>query len=78
MATSSVDDDLHESSIDVSLGVEDMSSLVFVLLILKCQDLGDNKGGARILITKDSIIFILINAPVHGHLLNIFHFIFTH
>ena len=46
--------------------------------MLKSQDLGDNESGARILITKDLIIFILIHAPVHGHLLKGFHLLFTH
>ena len=46
--------------------------------MLKCQDFGDNESGARILITKDLIIFILIHAPVHGHLLKGFHLLFTH
>ncbi len=58
MTTPSVDDDLHGPSIDAGLGVEDMASLVFILLMLKCQDFGDNESGARILITKDLIIFV--------------------
>ena len=78
MTTSSIDDDLDGSSIDAGLCVEDVASLVFFLLMLKCQDFGDNESGARILITKDLIIFILVHAPLHGHLLNSFHFIFTH
>jgi hypothetical protein len=78
MATSYVDDDLHRPSVDARFGVEDMSSLVFVLLLLKCQDFGDNESGARIFVTKNLIIFILIHAPVHGHLLKGFHFLFTH
>ena len=45
METSSIDDDLHGPSIDARLGVEDMASLVVVLLMLKCQDLGDNESG---------------------------------
>lgn len=44
----------------------------------KSQDFGDNESGARILITKDLIIFILIHAPVHGHLLKSFHLLITH
>ena len=78
MATPSIDDDLHGPSIDARLGVEDMASLVFVLLMLKSQDFGDNKSGARIFITKDLIIFIFVHAPVHGHLLKGFHVLFTH
>ena len=79
MATPSIDDDLDGPSIDSGLGVEDMASLVFVLLMLKSQDLGDNKSGARIFITKDLVIFIfVVHLPVHGHLLKGFHFSFTH
>ena len=78
MATSSVDDDLHEPSIDTRLGVEDMASLVFVLLVLKCQDLGDNESGARIIVTKDLVFFIFIHLSVHGHVLKRFHFFLTH
>ena len=78
MATPSVDDDLDRPSIDAGLCVEDVASLVFFLLMLKCQDFGDNESGARILITKDLIIFILVHAPVHGHLLKGFHFSFAH
>ena len=69
MATTSIDDDLDGPSIDAGLSVEDVASLVFFLLMLKSQDLGDNKSGARILIRKDLIIFILVQAPVHGHFL---------
>ena len=78
MATLSIDYDLHGPSIDAVLGVEDMASLVFVLLMLKSQNLGDNKSGARIFVTKDLIIFIFVHLPVHGHLLRGFHFFFTH
>ena len=78
MATSSIDDDLDEPSIDAGLGVEDMASLVFVLLMLKSQDLGENKSGARIFVTKDLIIFILIHLSVHSHIIKCFHFSFTH
>ena len=78
MATPSIDDDLDGPSIDVGLCVEDVASLVFVLLMLKSQDFGDNESGARILITKDLVIFIFVHAPVHGHLLKGFHFLFTH
>ena len=78
MATPSIDDDLDGPSIDAGLGMEDMASLVFFLLMLKCQDLGDNKSGARIFITKDLIIFIFVHAPVHGHLLKGFHLLLTH
>ena len=46
--------------------------------MLKCQDLGDNESGARILITKNLIIFILVHASVHGHLLKGFHLLVTH
>ena len=78
MATTSIDDDLDGSSIDAGLCVEDVASLVFVLLMLKSQDFGDNESGARILITKDLIIFTLVHSLVHGHLLKGFHFLFTH
>ena len=78
MTTTSIDDDLDGSSIDVGLGVEDVASLVFFLLMLKSQDFEDNESGARILITKDLIIFILVHTPVHGHLLKGFHLLFTH
>ena len=37
-----------------------------------------NESGARILITKDLIIFILVHTPVLGHLLKGFHLFFTH
>ena len=79
MATTSIDDDLDGPSIDAGLSVEDVASLVFVLLMLKSQDLGDNKRGARIFVTKDLMIFIfVVHLPVHGHLLKGFHFLFTH
>ena len=78
MRTTSIDDDLDGPSIDTGLGVEDMASLVFVLLMLKSQDFGDNESGARILITKNLIIFIFLHASVHGHLLKGFHLLFTH
>ena len=45
VATTSVDDDLDGPSIDAGLCVEDVASLVFFLLMLKSQDLGDNKSG---------------------------------
>ena len=78
MATPSIDDDLHGPTIDADLGVEDVSSLGFFLLMLKSQDFGDNESRARILITKDLIIFILVHASVHGYLLKGFHLLFTH
>ena len=78
MTTPSIDDDLEGPSISAGLGVEDMTSLVFVMLMLKSQDFGDNESGARILITKYLIIFIFVHAPVHGLLLKGFHFVFTH
>ena len=77
MATTSIDDDLDGSSIDAGLGVEDMASLVFVLLVLKCQDLGDNETGGRIIVKKDLVIFIFIHLPVHGHMLEVFHLFLT-
>ena len=46
--------------------------------MLESQDFGDNENGARILITKDLVIFILIHAPVHGHFLKSFHLLITH
>ena len=58
--------------------MEYVASLVFFLLMLKSQDLGDNKSGARILITKDLIIFIFIHLSVHGHVLKGFHFFIVH
>ena len=45
MTTPSIDDDLDGSSIDAGLGVEYVASLVFFLVILKGQDLGDNESG---------------------------------
>ena len=78
MTTPSIDDDLDGSSIDADLGVEYVASLVFFLVMSESQDLGDNKSEARIFITKHLITFILVHAPVHGHLLKGFHFSFTH
>src|SRR3990170_15803 len=78
MTTPSIDDDLHGPSIDAGLGVEDMASLVFVLLMLKCQDLGDNKSGARIFVAKDLLIFIFVHLPVHGHICKGFYLLVTH
>ena len=78
METTSIDDDLEGPYIDAGLCVEDVASLVFFLLMLKSQDFGDNESGAQILITKDMIIFILVHAPVHGHLLKGFHLLVTH
>ena len=78
MDTPSINDDLDGPSIDAGLGMKDMASLVFLLLMLKCQDLGDNESGAWIFVTKDVIIFIFVRLPVHGHLLKFFHFSFTH
>ena len=78
MTTTSIDDDLDGPSIDAGLCVEDVASLIFFLLMLKSQDFGDNESGARILITKDLIIFILIHTPVHCHLIKGFHLLFTH
>ena len=46
--------------------------------MLKSQNLGDNKSGARIFVTKDVIIFIFVHLPVHGHLLKSFHLLITH
>ena len=69
---------LTDLSIDAGLCVEDVASLVFFLLMLKSQDLGDNESGARILITEDLIIFILVHLMVHGDVLDSFHLIFTH
>ena len=63
MTTTSIDDDLDRPSIDVGISVEDVTSLVFFLLMLKSQDFGDNESGARIFITKDLIIFIVIHLP---------------
>ena len=44
MITPSIDDDLDGSSIDAGLGVEYVASLVFFLVMLESQDLGDNKS----------------------------------
>ena len=78
MTTPSIDDDLDGPSIDDGLGMEYMASLVFFLLMLKGQDLGDNESGARIIVTKDLVIFIFIHLPVHGHVHKGFQFFFTH
>ena len=45
MTTPSIDDDLDGSSIDAGLGVEYVASLVFFLVMLESQYLGDNKSG---------------------------------
>ena len=45
MTTPSIEDYLDGSSIDVGLGVEDVASLVFVLVVLERQDLGDHERG---------------------------------
>ena len=45
MTTPSIDDDLDGSSIDAGLGVEYVASLVFFLVMLESQDLGDKKSG---------------------------------
>ena len=42
MTTPSTDDDLDGPTIDAGLGMKDVASLVFFLLMLKSQDLGDN------------------------------------
>jgi hypothetical protein len=78
VATSAVDDDLDGMSLDTCFGMEDMATLVFVLLLLKCQDLGDNKSRARIIVAKHLIVFIFIHLSMHGHMLKCFHFFFTH
>ena len=78
MATPSIDDDLDGPSIDAGLCVEDMASWIFVSLMLKSQDLGDNQSGTRVFVTKDLIIFIFIHLSVHGHFHKGFHFSFTH
>ena len=78
MATTSVDDDLDGPSVDAGLCVEDVASLVFFLLMLKSQDLGDNESRARVFMKKDLVIFIFIHSPMHGHLLKSFHLLMTH
>ena len=78
MAASDIDDDLDGTSFGARFGVEDTAMLVFVLLMLKCQDLGDNESGARIIVTKDLVIFIFIHALLHGHVLKRFHFFLSH
>ena len=45
MATPYIDDDLDGPSIDAGLGMEYVTSLVFFLVMLKGQDLGDNESG---------------------------------
>ena len=45
ITTPSIDDDLDGSAIDAGLGVEYVASLVFLLVMLEIQDLGDNKSG---------------------------------
>ena len=45
MTTPSIDDDLDGSSVDADLGVEYVASLVFFLVMLESQDLGDNHSG---------------------------------
>lgn len=78
MAASSVDDDFHGTTIDALFGMEDVAMLVFLLLVLKSQDLGDNESGARIIVTKYSVVFIFIHLPVHVHVLKVFHLFFAH
>ena len=77
MATTSIDDNLDGSSIDAGLGVENVASLVFFLMMLESQDFGDNKCGTRVFITKD-LFFFIVHLAVHGDLLKCFHFAFTH
>ena len=48
-------------SIDARFSVENVATLVIVLSMLKCQELGDNEGGAQIIVTKDLIAFIFIH-----------------
>ena len=45
MTTPSIDDDLDRSSIDVGLGMKDMASLVFFLVMLESQDLETTSAG---------------------------------
>src|SRR4051812_31061187 len=78
MEIPSINDDHDGPSIDAGLGVEDMASFVFVLLMLKSQYLGDNESGARIFVTKDLMIFIFVHLPMHGHLMKGFHLLVTH
>ena len=78
MATSAVDDDLDGTSLDARFGMEDMAMLVFVLLLLKYPDLGDNKSGTRIIVVKDLRIFIFIHLAMHGHMFQGFHFFIAH
>ena len=44
MTTPPIDDDLDGWSIDVGLGMEDVASLVF-LVMLESQDFGDDRCG---------------------------------
>ena len=45
MTTTSINDDLDRPSIDAGLGMKYVAYLVFFLVMLKGQDLGDNKSG---------------------------------
>jgi hypothetical protein len=76
VATSSIDDDLDGSSLNARFGVEDVATLLLLLLVLKHQYLGDNESGARIIVTIDLIIFIVIHLAMDGHVLKSFHFSF--
>ena len=78
MASSAVDDELDKFPLEARFCVEDVATLVLVLLLLKSQNLGNNESGARIVVAKDLRIFIFIHLAVHGHLLDGVHFIFTH
>jgi hypothetical protein len=78
VATSSIYDDLDGFSLDARFGMEDVATLVFFWLMLKRQDLGDNKSGARINVTVDLRIIIFIYLVVHGHFLKGIHFTFAH
>ena len=78
MTTSSIDDNLDGASIDASLGMEDMTSLVIILLMLECQDLGDNEIGTRVIVAKHLMVFIFIHLALHSYMLKGFHLIVAH
>ena len=78
MTTSSIDDNLDGASIDAGLGMEDMTTLVVILLVLECQDLGDNEIGTQVIDTKHLMVFIFIHLTMHSYTLKGFHLIVAH
>ena len=53
VVTSTVDDDLDGFSLDARFCMEDVATLVLVLLLLKGQHVGNNESGARIVVAID-------------------------